>query len=137
MNVHSGRELTDDVIAILTAGGLTVGDAQAPANVPAGAGYVVVYPLAGGTVNGPLANPSDDADVPYQLNSLGTSRRQAEGIADRARTLMLSATNWSLPGRVVSCVDIEMLGGVRRDDDTAAPAKFYTTDQYVITTTPA
>lgn len=135
MNLHVGRELTDQVIAKLTTGGLTVGDAVAPATVPAGSGYVVVYPLAGGTFDGTVIDSDDDTRAVYQLTAVGSSRKQAEWVADEARVIMKTAT-WTLTNRGVILVHPEFLGGVQRDDDVQPP-KFYCPDRWSIWTGPS
>ncbi len=124
MSVHAARPLTAAVISVLQTAGLTVGDADAPAEV-SGAGYVVVYPLPGGSFDGSLADAWSDADPVYQLTSVGRSRQQCEWVADKARVTMLAAT-WTLPdGRKVMRVRPDMSGGTMRDDDTGGPPIWY------------
>lgn len=135
MNLHASRELSDDVIAVLVAGGLTVGDAVAPGSVPAGDGYVVVYPL-GGSTGGTIEHPDDDGFVIYQTTSIGPSRRHAEWVADRVRAVMLASTGWTLTGRTVTRVTIDALGAGGRDDNTAEPSRFSVMDQFAIWTSP-
>ncbi len=134
MNIHKGRELTDQVITALTTAGLTVGDAVAPTSISAGAGYVVVYPLLGGDTDGTIGNPNDDASIVYQLTSVGADRRQCEWVADKARETILAAAP-TLTNRKVTYIDVDMLGGVQRDDDVQPPT-FYCPERYRIRTTP-
>ncbi len=136
MNVHVGRVLTDAIIAALEAAGLNVGDAVRPDDATATAGYVVVYGLGGGTTDGPVGNPEDDAAALYQLTSVGHDRKQAEWVADKARQVLLAATLTLTGGRKVLRVGVDMLGGVIRDDDVAPPI-WYSPDRYRIFTTPS
>lgn len=135
MNLHVGRVLTDQVIVVLEAAGLTVGRAHAPASVPAGSGYVVVYPLAGGTTDGDIYNPNDDALAYYQMTCIGSDARQAEWISDKVRVTIMSAT-FNLGDRKVIEVEPVMLGGLIRND-AVQPPNFYTTDRYTLWTSPA
>lgn len=135
MNVHNARLLTDSIITVLTGAGLVVGDAVAPGTVPAGAGWVVVYGLTGGFVDGPLGDPHEDASAIYQLTAVAPNRRQCEWTADKARTTILSAALNAGPGRTVAHVAVDMLGGTIRDDDVQ-PFVFYSPDRYRIWTTP-
>lgn len=133
MNVHAPLPLTDAIISALQRAGLSVGDAIRPDPLPS-QGYVVVYPLTGGTANGPIGHPDDDASVIYQLTSVGRIRKECEWVADKARRALLAA---SLPigDRMVVRVGVDMLGGILRDDDVQPPV-FYSPDRYRVMTTP-
>ncbi len=132
MSIHVGRDLTDQLISILTVGGLTVGDAIAPSSVPAGSGYVVVYPLTGGTFSGELGDPYEEARADYQLTSVGSSRKACEWVTDKVFSLMLAAT-FTLTGRGVIQVEPVFMGGVARDDDVQPPI-FYAPNRWTIWT---
>lgn len=133
MTVHNGRDLTSQVIAVLEAAGLTVGRAEKPETVPANSGYVIVYPLPGGTFDGDIYDPYEEAEASYQLTSIAEHADQCEWVADLARSTMLSAS-LTLTGRSVIQIEPVFLGGVLREDDTAEPARFYAPDRYSIWT---
>ncbi len=134
MNVHAARPLTDVIVFTLQSAGLVVGDAVRPSAATATAGYVVVYSLPGGSIDGTLGAPNDDASVMYQLTSVGADRRQCEWVADRARQVILSAV-MPLTDRIISPVMVDMLGGTIRDDDIQPPV-WYSPDRYRVMTTP-
>lgn len=141
-NIHSGLKLTDAINHALTSAGILVGDAVAPDGrgwqgtplqsdfVP----YVVVYEVTGGTLDGPIGLPNDDAAVIYQLTSVGHDRQQCAWMADKARLTML-ASPFILDTRQVMYVDVDMLGGTIRDDD-AKPPVFFSPDRFRVWTTP-
>jgi hypothetical protein len=142
VNLHSGRLLTDAVIHALESAGLKVGDNVAPpgvgwVGVPGASsftGYVVVYGLTGGVLDGPIGAPDDDASTIVQLTSVGADRRQCMWVADKARGVMLT-TPLQIIGRTVSRVAVDMLGGTVRDDDVQ-PSVTFSPDRYRIWTTP-
>lgn len=132
MNFHNSRDLTTAVVDALEAADLTVGRAEAPSTVPAGAGYVIVYPITGGTFDGDIQFPHSEADAAYQLTSIGDTAEQCEWVADKVRTTILSAT-LTLTDRKVIFIDPTFIGGVIRDDNVQPP-KFYSPDRYSIWT---
>lgn len=140
MSVHRGRKVTDAVIAALDAAGLTVGDGQKPDSAGWNAArtrfepYVVVHGLPGGTTDGPLDDADADAEPLYQITAHGASRAQAEWCADEARTVMLAAA-FTISGRTVAQVSIDMLGGCRRVDDLQPP-QWQAVDRYRVLTVP-
>lgn len=118
------REITDSWITVLEAGGLTVGDANAEGAPP----YVVAYPL-GVEWDGVLAAGAEwsEVDATVQATCVGTSREQAEWLADRVHTLTLAAdAGWRarpLPRPAVA-----------RDDDTGGPPLFYAYARFALHT---
>lgn len=73
----------------------TCGDARAEVNA---AGvliypYHVVYSIPGGSLSGPpLGQSSGDAVFPYQVDSVGRTRSQAQKAADRVRNWIVGRT---------------------------------------------
>lgn len=134
MSLHGSRVLTDQIISVLQAASLTVGDATVPDTIPAEDGYVIVYPLTGGTMDGTLENLYEDAVVPYQLSAHGTSREQCEWVSDRVLATVLAAS-WTLTGRKVIRVAPAFRGGTLRDDDVQPPI-YYAPDRYDFRTVP-
>jgi hypothetical protein len=145
VNVYQASPTTDAVIAALETAGLLVGDGEKPVGggwedapresdfVP----YVVVYSLLGGTTDGTIADPDDDAWPVFQLTSVGGTRGQAEWIGDVARSVMLSGSLVKVIGtRRCLRVLIDVLGGAQRDD-SEQPAIFYVPERYRLSTTPA
>ncbi len=135
MNIHAARPLTDAIIYSLQSAGLIVGDAVKPANATTSSGYIVVYGLPGGTLDGPIGLPDDDAWVTYQLTAIGANRKQCEWAADKARRTILAAY-LPIGDRRVVRVSVDMLGGTIRDDDIQEPV-YYSPDRYRFSTTPA
>jgi hypothetical protein len=125
------REHTDAVIAALEGLELAVGDAIAPDQDPP---YVVVYPIPGGGSTGTLGAQHDDAILVYQVTCVGSSREQAEWLADKALELLEGSL--SVDGRRVCNVDLDMHGGVQRDDQVTPPV-FWSMPRFRITTTPS
>lgn len=94
----SRRKLTDTLLtAIATKTGKPVhdyepdGDQYGWSGTPGEAGssftpYSVLIPRTSSGANGPLAGTQSDWRIPYSVSSFGTSRRQAEWIADLARS---------------------------------------------------
>ena len=125
------RAHTDGVIAALEAQGLTVGDAVAPEDV--GPPYVVVYPIAGGGLSGSLADPNEDGTLIFQVTCVGASREQAEWLADKAMALL---DGFSISGRSIARVSLDLQGGIQRDDASTPPV-FYASPRFRVMTTPA
>lgn len=118
------RAVTDSVVDVLEAGGLTVGDSNATSRID-GQGsdleppFVVVYPLGvewDGSIGGGAVWAEQDVTV--QVTCVGGSRSQAEWLADRTHELMLAADEgWR-------CRPMPR-PAVVRDDDTGGPPLFY------------
>ena len=130
MSLPVVRDHTDAVLTALEALGLEVGDAVAPNADPP---YVVVYPIPGGGSTGTLAAQHDDAILVYQVTCVGNSREQAEWLADKALELLQG--DLSVSGRRVCNVDLDMHGGVQRDDQVTPPI-FSSMPRFRIITTP-
>ncbi len=130
---YNARTLTDGFVAALTAAGLAVGDGVGPKGVAPP--FCVLYPLSGGIVDGPIDDPHGDVESVFQVTSVGVKREQAEWVADKARVAMLAARP-TLTGRQVSWVDVDMLGGVQRDDDVQ-PAVYSVPERFRVWTVPA
>jgi len=124
------RTHTDAVITRLQALGVTVGDAQAPTGNPP---YVVVYPVTGGDTYGPLGAQNDDAELIYQVTCVGTSRQQAQWLADKAMGLLSGIT---VTGRSLPLVTVETVPGVMRDDDVQPPI-FWAAPRFRLFSTPS
>ena len=120
---------TDAVIAALETAGLTVGDAKVP-NAPLP--HAIVYPIPGGDRSGSLANPYEDAEFVFQVTCVGTSREQAQWLADKAEAILDGVT---VTGRTIH-PSPDSNPGVFRDDDVTPPV-FYCTPRYRLKTTPS
>lgn len=129
---------TAAVLALLASVGLRVGDGARPtgwlpADFAAG-GYPVLYPLTT-TASGTSADAYADVESEYQITSVGSTRAQAQFVADASRTVMLTGA-LSIPGRaLLQPVEWAPSRGVTRDDDVDPPL-FTVVDRYVIRTTP-
>lgn len=131
MSIHSERHLIAWVIDVLEDAGLTVGDAVAPGTVPVGAGYVVVYSIAGGVTEGSLDSPWQDATPTVQVTSSSFNQQQTRWLVDEVREAISSATPATLAdGRVVMFVDFPMASvSIMRDDDVQPP-RWYAPDRF-------
>jgi hypothetical protein len=123
MGIHQQAPFIAWIIDTLETGGLTVGDGIKPTPVPEGAGYVVVYSIAGGTTTGSVNDPRSDAEPNIQVTSSSTSQEQCRWLADRVRTLLDAAVPAVLTGgRKVIWFDFPMASySMVRDDDVAPP----------------
>lgn len=108
------RTVTDEVIAILTAAGATVGDATGDGLTPP---FLVVYPQTQWRDNGTLDDPWEHVAKRVQVTCEALSRQQAEWWADWTEQVLIGAAG---VGRVVP----EHRGDVVRDDTTGQPARF-------------
>lgn len=126
----SQRAHTDAVIATLETFDLPVGDAEKPAGDHDR--YCVVYPVPGGDLGGTLEEPDDDAELVYQVTCVGTTREQAEWVADKAIGLLDGVT---VADRYTARVYLDSFSGIRRDD-SITPPKFIATPRFRLMTTP-
>lgn len=107
------RSITDDLIAVLTAGGLTVGDGKGPGTAPP---FVTVYPLVE-TRDGSFADAWSDVRKFYELVCEGADRWQSEWVADRCKTLV--AQSALVVGEITTA-------RTDRIDTTGSPSRFQT-----------
>ncbi len=125
--IHKSLPLTNALLAGLQAAGLTVGDGEKPAGTgwqgtPGQStfnGYLILYPF-GGSLDGGLANPDEDADARYHIQANGATRQQCEHLQDAARVAMAAMT-LTVAGRKVIQLRIDLLGGCARDDSVQPP----------------
>lgn len=140
--VKRGPE-ADAILAAFSAGSLPAGDGTRPT----GAGfpdddttqpfvpYVVLYPSMVPSIDGPVSDPFADTASEYQITAVGQTAAQARWAADKARTILLTAT-LAIVGRSVQLVAWANSLPLQRDDDVT-PALFYMIDMYEIHSTPA
>lgn len=136
MALASLRSHTDAIVASLSAAGLVVGDADDPEDAHGWQGpiglsqfirYVIVYPMIGGTFDGSLGEPDDDADLLWQLTCVGHTRKACEATVDEALAVLVGQP-LVVPGRSVSRVWSDLAGGAaRRDDKAVGPPLFIAT----------
>jgi hypothetical protein len=139
---YRGRAVTESIISVLTTAGLRVGDGEKPdASGWAGTagqsnfrGYVVVHPVGGFDIDGPIDQPSDDVWPLAQVTAYGATRAQCEEIADDARAAMLSGV-FVVAGRSLGRWLIDLVGVVTRTDDIQPPI-YMAPDRYTVFTTP-
>lgn len=142
MSTVSGRTLTDSVIGVLTDADLVVGDGVAPDDggwqgAPGQSAFVpfaVVHAVAGGSTDGPLGEPDEFGESLIHVTGVGSTREQAEWVADVARSALITPGAVAQAGRSVSIVRVDSLGGCRRDDDPEPP-EWLTGDRFRIFTT--
>lgn len=128
MITASQRRHTDGVIAALEAAGLTVGDGEAEGAPP----YVVVHSIPGGSAFGSLEEPHEDAELVYQVTCVGTTREQAEWLADRSMVLLDGVT---VADRSIAFVELDTLPGSRRDT-SVTPEVWLSTPRFRLKSTP-
>lgn len=115
------RTLTDDIIGVLEAGGLTVADGIAEGLDPP---YVVVYPLVQ-TRDGTWSDAWSDVGKTFQVTCEAVSRQQAEWLADRCDDLIAASDLVAV---------IAPRAEVVRDDTTGADSRFKAFPRYRIRT---
>lgn len=144
----SRKPLSDLLVETLGAAtGLAVGDAHTPdpgtfgwSGTPGSVDatytpYNVLIPMSAGRPSGPLSDSHADWQMPYQIETYGTTRAQVEWLSDLARSGLLD-----LRGSDVDCVDgtyriqqirVESIGAVRRVD-ALEPHTFGQTDMITV-----
>lgn len=130
MALHDESLVTNEVVAALRASsGRPVGDGEAPAG--ATFPYHVVHLLPSPPLDGSWGDPHEQAVLSVQVNSIGTTREEAQFARHRARLVLLGRTNgaWSIPltgdGWRVFHREHDGDGGVERTDDLfTAPDRF-------------
>jgi hypothetical protein len=114
----------------LAALGVTVGDAEAPTVAPP---HVALYQIDGGGLSGTLEDPNDDAELIYQATCTGVSREQTQWLVDKTFGLLAGV---AITGRSVPLVQLEMMPGVKRDDNVSPPI-FWATPRFRLFSTPS
>jgi hypothetical protein len=133
MTVVDPRVATDGIRTKLATFGLTVGDGQAPPEVEPP--YVVVYPIAGGSTTGTLADLDGDADLVYQVTCVGKTREQAQWLENKVMGL-LGVGTVTITGRYVNRISLDGFGGIFRDDKTSPPL-FMAVPRFRVLSTPS
>ena len=119
---------------------LPVGDGVAPRNpdkTEISPPFLVIYPVVGGTFDGPLSDTQADVSLVYQITAVGKTRESAQAGIDLARAVLMDRSNVTITNRVVR--DIRLVtpfSGIVRDDDLPNPL-FYGYDRYELDTTPS
>lgn len=118
------ERVTTALIAMLaTAVGVPVGDhgtrTTAGASIDTTGRYLVVWKIDGGEARGALGDPHQDITVVYQVESVGRSRQQAEGLADLARTAMLAMS--AIGGHTNPLAGPGWKGGLRTQQTEGVP----------------
>ncbi len=135
------RTLTDELISVVATGtGHQIGDAEAPAApvLP----YAVLYPIPSPAHSGDLSLPDRDRTWSYQFTSVGQTREQAQGMADKIQDSIETDT-FAPTGITIMGLEVAVRGSVERDDDSTkvtgpgetATNLFYSVDTYDVHTT--
>ena len=99
--------------------------------------YAIVYPLPGGSRDGSVARPYDDATLPYQITCVADTVSAARQVVDTVEAALVDG-GITVAGRFVEPIEpAEAGGGIQRDDQTGDPPLFYATPRYDITSRPA
>lgn len=137
MSIHKQGPFVDWLIGVLEDGDLTVGDGVAPPSVPSGAGFCVVYSIAGGSTDGTIDNPNEDASPNIQVTSSSFMPAQCRYLADRVRELVHAAVPADLSdGRRVFWINFPVASMTMVRDDDAQPPRYYIPDRVELGTTP-
>jgi len=132
------RNLTAMLVSALAADtNFAVGDSHVPeagtygwSGTPGAIGseyrpYSIITPMAASRPSGPLADSHADWQIPYSLSSFGTTREQAEWIADLARTALIDQRGLTFDGGdgtyTIQQVRVESIGGMQRSDQLEPP----------------
>lgn len=78
------------IAALIAVTGRAVGDATAPPQADAAAGYLIVDQIPGGYSDGDIAQPDGTTYRTYQVTAVASTRRQTEWLRDRARWAVLA-----------------------------------------------
>jgi hypothetical protein len=135
VSIHGSRVFAAWVVDTLTDGGLAVALGEAPASVPANAGWGAVYPIAGGIVEGSLNEPNSDATPDVQVTSVAYQADQVLWHVDKVRELILAAVPADLSdGRRVTFVEPTWADPTLIRDDQKQPPTFYCPDRFTFRT---
>lgn len=142
MAVASLRTHTDAILAKLVATTVLVGDGIKPqaggwVDEPGESlfrPYMILYPLTA-TFDGTMYNPSDDADLEYQVTCVAETREQAEWVADQAIAALVEQTVTITGRSTLQRIQLIDAGGARRDD-SVSPSVFIATPRFSLYTTP-
>lgn len=127
------RPHVDGLLALLTAAGLTVYDAEAPAGAPDK--YAVLYSDPG-TPAGALGDRHRMLLLGFQVTAVGRTRVQAAWVADKARVTLLTQVP-AVAGRVVQPLwQVGQPPPIQRDDDVQPPLYYQPISYQMRSTTP-
>lgn len=125
MSIHQTGPLAAWAKGVLVAGGIAAEVLKKPATIPTGAGWCVIYPVAGGVTSGSLEAPRSDATPNVQVTSFGADEDQAMWLADRVRSLLDAAVPATLgDGRSLIWVDFATAQPTITRDDVVQPNLF-------------
>lgn len=137
MTVHGTRIFAQWIVATLDAGGLATELADKPAEATLDNGWAVVWPIAGGTVDGTLAAPNDDATPEVQVTCVAYYKDQTLWVVDRVRTLLAAAVPATLSdGRRVTRFEPVFAQPTLLRDNDVDPPTWYCPDRFAYRTTP-
>lgn len=124
------RTVTDALLTGLASDtGKNIGDSAAPSDTTMP--YAVLYRLAGGAPFSSLDHGNQYAIVTLQVTSVGETPEQAEWMKDKVREGMLDLSNFTAPsGFRFEHVNLDLDGGVNRDDDLGTEPLFYGVDRF-------
>ena len=135
------RTLTDEMVSVVATGtGRQIGDGTAPPSplLP----YAVLYPIPSPAHSGDLSSPDRERTWSYQFTSVGQSREQCQGMADKIQVSWEGDT-FAPSGLTITGMEVQVRGSVERDDDSTkvtgpgetATNYFYSVDTYDAMTT--
>ena len=99
--------------------------------------YIVISHVAGGTLDGPLSDSQADHTIRVLIMAMGNTAREALVARDLAHAEMMDKSNFTITGRKIRDISVEVPSdGAYRDDDVQTPI-FYTRQIYLLDTTPS
>lgn len=137
MSSHGSYVFTNWLKALLTGDGIAAEIGVKPKTVPAGKGWAVIYPIAGGIVEGTLDNPYEDATPDVQITcAMAQSPSGVIDMVDDIRALIQESWPATLSdGRRVIFVEPTFASPQFGRDEDVSPPVFWASDRFSWRTT--
>ncbi len=88
-------------------------------NISTVGSYTILWKIDGGEVRGSIGDPHQDLTLVYQIDSVGRSRNQCEGLADLVRTVVVGMS--AAGGHTYVLAGTSFTGGLRTQQTTGMP----------------
>jgi hypothetical protein len=114
------QQVTSALFALVAAQtGVPLGD-HGTTGISTAGQYIVGWRIDGGGFDGSLGDPHQDVTLVYQFDSMGRSRNQVEGLADRVREVIVGMS--PAGGHAHSLAGNGWTGGLRVQQTTGMPS---------------
>lgn len=131
MSSHRSYVFVNWVKSLLIGGGIAAEIGVKPATVPTGAGWVVIYPIAGGIVEGSIDDPYTDVTPDLQIASASYNQGHTLDLVDDVRALIQSSWPAAMSdGRRVLFVEPTFASPQFGRDEDVNPPVFWATDRF-------